>query len=76
VVKEFEILIFLKFDLFFSRKKKEYLATGKLPFSGLLLKLTFELLFFSHFWQNSHPKKKEKKSLIKIVSSKIHISSD
>jgi len=56
VLKEYEILIFLKFGLFF-QKKQEYFAPGKLPFPGLLSKLPFDFYFFSHFWQNLTPKK-------------------
>jgi hypothetical protein len=76
VLKEFEILIFLKFGLFF-QKKQEYFTTGKLPFPRLQLKLPFEFNLISHFWQNLTPKKnKIKNRRSKIISSKIHISSD
>jgi len=59
VLKEYEILIFLKFGLFFSEKTRIF-CTRKIAFSWVAIKTPFRFLFFFAFLAKSHTQKIKK----------------
>jgi hypothetical protein len=59
VLKEFEILIFLKFGLFLSEKTRNFLQQENSLFLGCYQNSLSNVILFSQFWQNLTPKKKK-----------------